>query len=175
MQNSMDEKTKLEQYAEMQALVQKEIETQFPKLYQQYATKYGVASVPLHTHNGVDSPTIGNESVFNFTRLPASESTPQYIPAGATGPGVASLSQLAGQVIDNPVGSALGNPSTVFVMPLPIVWGQGVGVQSQFNGGNAPEGSTLVFHNSETRALNQFWWRADGKWYGVIATLGPMS
>lgn len=52
------DKTKLEQYAQFQAYVQKEIQTQFPKLYQQYADKYGVASVPLHTHNGIDSPRV---------------------------------------------------------------------------------------------------------------------
>lgn len=50
--------SKLQQYAQIQALVQKEIDTQFPKLYKQYADKYGVASVPLHTHNGLDSPKI---------------------------------------------------------------------------------------------------------------------
>lgn len=47
--------SKLEQYADMQAMVQKEIETQFPKLYEQYATKFGVADVPLHKHNKLDS------------------------------------------------------------------------------------------------------------------------
>lgn len=47
--------TKLQKYAEIQAMVQKEIQSEFPKLYQQYATKFGVADVPLHTHNGLDS------------------------------------------------------------------------------------------------------------------------
>jgi len=50
--------TKLEQYADIQALVRKEIETMFPQLYSQQATKYGVAKVPLHVHNGFDAPQI---------------------------------------------------------------------------------------------------------------------
>jgi hypothetical protein len=55
-------KSKLEQYAAIQPMVQKDIETKlnsmFESLYKQYATKYGVASTPLHTHNGLDSPRI---------------------------------------------------------------------------------------------------------------------
>lgn len=51
-------KSKMQAYEQIQAMVQKEIEVQFPKLYQQYADKYGVASVPLHTHNGFDSPKV---------------------------------------------------------------------------------------------------------------------
>lgn len=47
--------TKLEQYEQIQGMVRKEIEGMFPALYAQQATKYGVAEVPLHTHNGYDS------------------------------------------------------------------------------------------------------------------------
>lgn len=54
----MAEKSKLEKYSDIQALVQKEIQAQFPKLYAQEATKYGVAKTPLHRHNGLDSPRI---------------------------------------------------------------------------------------------------------------------
>jgi len=53
-----EKKTKLEQYADIQPMVQKEIQSQFEKLYKQYATKYGVASVPRHTHNGFDAPKV---------------------------------------------------------------------------------------------------------------------
>lgn len=45
----------MQKYADIQALVQQEIAAQFPKLYDQYATKFGVAQTPLHTHNGIDS------------------------------------------------------------------------------------------------------------------------
>lgn len=55
--------TKLEQYAEIQGLVRKEIETMFPQLYSQQATKYGVAKVPLHVHNGFDAPQIKQSNI----------------------------------------------------------------------------------------------------------------
>lgn len=58
-----NQQTKLEQYQNIQAMVQKEIQEQFPKLYEQYATKFGVAEVPLHTHNGIDSPRIKQQDV----------------------------------------------------------------------------------------------------------------
>jgi len=58
-----DKQTKLQQYAEIQAMVQKEIKTMFPTLYSQEATKYGVASVPLHEHNGFDSNKISQANV----------------------------------------------------------------------------------------------------------------
>ncbi len=65
-------KTKLEQYENIQALVQKEIETQFPKLYHQYAAKFGVADVPLHYHNGFDAPQIPAENIVNKMRASGS-------------------------------------------------------------------------------------------------------
>jgi hypothetical protein len=58
-----DKKTKLEAYQDIQAMVQKEVETMFPKLYAEQATKYGVAKVPLHTHNGLDAPFIPGNNV----------------------------------------------------------------------------------------------------------------
>lgn len=68
----MEDKTKLEQYAEIQPLVQKEIESQFQRLYQQYASKYGVASVPLHTHNGLDAPKINSANLTQGLRASGS-------------------------------------------------------------------------------------------------------
>lgn len=67
-----DKQTKLEVFAELQPLIQKEIETQFPKLYQQYAAKFGVADVPLHYHNGFDAPKIPQENITQSLRASGS-------------------------------------------------------------------------------------------------------
>ena len=64
-----DKQTKMERYQEMQAMVQKEIEKMFPKLYSQEATKYGVAATPFHQHNGLDSPQISQDNVILTNKL----------------------------------------------------------------------------------------------------------
>jgi len=64
--------TKLEQYERIQAMVQKEIATQFPALYRQEATKYGVASVPLHEHNGLDANKISQANIVPSLRASGS-------------------------------------------------------------------------------------------------------
>ena len=64
-----DKQTKMERYQEMQAMVQKEIEKMFPKLYSQEATNYGVAATPCHQHNGLDSPQISQDNVILTNKL----------------------------------------------------------------------------------------------------------
>lgn len=119
--------TKLEQYAEIEALVKKTAEDTARRVYAEEATKYGVAKTPLHRHNGADSPTIGDGSINNFLALPATESTPAYgNQAASTGtPGVANVTLLGGQVINNPADAGFANPANVWVMPIPIIQGYG--------------------------------------------------
>lgn len=50
-------------YASLQPFIIKEIQTQFPQQYDEYATKYGVAETPLHTHNGLDSPKLSQANI----------------------------------------------------------------------------------------------------------------
>ena len=157
--------TKLEQFAELQPLIQKEIQTEFAKLYHQYANKYGVASVPLHRHNGSDSPIIGNASIFNFTALPA------------TPGGVANEDVLDAQVINNPAQNADGNknpnPANIYVMPIPIIYSSsGVGPGSAFEGGDAPQG-TLVFFDGANATLSGLWAKTQNGWYRIATTSGP--
>lgn len=120
--------TKLEQYAEIEALVKKTAEDTARQVYNEMATKYGVAKTPLHRHNGADSPTIGDGSITNFIQLPATQNTPAYgNGAASTGtPGVANETLLGQQVIDNPAQAGFGNPANVWVMPIPIIHGFGV-------------------------------------------------
>lgn len=120
--------TKLEQYAEIEAIVKKTAEDAARKIYAEEATKYGVAKTPLHRHNGADSPTIGDGSINNFIQLPATANTPAYgNQAASTGtPGVANLALLGGQVINNPADAGFANPANVWVMPIPVIQGYGV-------------------------------------------------
>ena len=50
--------TKLQKYADIQAMVQQEIRSLFGPLYSQYAKQFGVNKVPTHTHNGTDAVRI---------------------------------------------------------------------------------------------------------------------
>ena len=50
--------TKLQKYADIQAMVQQEIRSMFGPLYSQYAKQFGVNKVPTHTHNGTDAVRI---------------------------------------------------------------------------------------------------------------------
>lgn len=158
--NDGTQNTKLQQYEAIQPFVQKEIADMFEQQYKQYATKYGVASVPLHRHNGADAPTIGDESITNFGPLPSTEG------------GVANLLVLGGQLFNNEVDIATGrslngngSPPKVFVMTVPVVYGYGVGSGSAFNGGDAPEGTVLLFSNGD--GINQILWRAGTTWRGI--------
>lgn len=127
---------KANRYADMQAFVQKEIQTQFETLYKQYATKYGVASVPLHRHNGADSPTLSPSSIDS------------YLPLPGTSGGVASPDVLTdGQVVNdtnqanNSQLAATVTSQTIYVDPFPILYDT---ESDGFQGGEAPIGTSLI-------------------------------
>ncbi len=58
-------KTKLQQYQEIQALVQKEARDVATKVYKELATQYGVNKSPIHYHDGVDLPPIYQKDIVN--------------------------------------------------------------------------------------------------------------
>lgn len=162
----MADQTKLQQYADMQPFVQKDIQTMFESLYEQMASKYGVASVPLHRHNGADSPKIGDQSVTNFVTLPSVEN------------GVLSVTNLGTQVVNslalNPSGNQSQAPATVFDMPVPVIYASsGVGPGSSFNLGDAPQGTVIMFANV-TAVTSNLWVKTLLGWYGFNASVGPL-
>lgn len=63
-------KTKLQQYADIQALVQKDARDVAKKVYKEESdkSKYKVPQVPYHTHNGSDSPSIREWDVIKNIR-----------------------------------------------------------------------------------------------------------
>lgn len=64
------EKSNLEKYAEIQALVQKEARAIAMEVYKKEGTQFGVAKVPYHIHNGTDSPEIVSPSVSYIGFIP---------------------------------------------------------------------------------------------------------
>ena len=91
-------------------------------------TQFDVSSMPYHTHNQTDSPRIPPTSVLNFVNLPATKGT-----------------ETSGVISTDNIG--VSYPPFPTVYPIPIITGYGVGVYSQFNGGEAPVGSSLMFQN----------------------------
>lgn len=80
---------------------------------QQRDAQYGVSRVPVHTHNGLDSPAISAHDVTGFQTLPG------------TGQGVVSTSLLNGQNYLGPPTTTTLNPSRVVQYPLLVIYGSG--------------------------------------------------
>lgn len=129
--------------------------------------QYTVTRVPVHTHNNTDAPNIPSSNVTGFQSLPAQ---PNQSPSG----GVISLLMLDGQTVNGiPNTPSSSNPPAVYTYPVPFIWGYGVGTHSAFNGGTAPEGTLIAFHNGD--GINQLWIMMESKWRGVNLDQGPIS
>lgn len=122
-------------------------------VYAQKGTQYGVATVPAHSHNGIDSNIIPGASLEGF------------IPLQGTNGGVISPDVLLSQYVNNAYGTG-GPPDSIYAPRLNIIYGNEGGGQPTFNGGNALEG-TMVFFNNTTGPRNQIWVFAAGAWHGV--------
>ncbi len=59
----------LDNYMKMSEFVKKEARDEAIKVYEEMATKFGVASIPVHTHNGIDTPMIPEDNVFPTNKL----------------------------------------------------------------------------------------------------------
>lgn len=128
-------------------------------VYAKEGSQYGVARVPAHTHNGVDSNNIVPTSVTGFLPLPA------------TLDGVVNPIVLQNQIVTQ------GNTSRGYgrfesvgqssfpIFPMPIIYGNGAGTDSEFQGGEAPEGTLIFFNNGPT--ISGLWIRSGGNWFGI--------
>lgn len=109
-------------------------------------SQYAVNRVPVHTHNGIDSPNLSPTSTQGFVPLPSNGT-----PVGSEG----VLGLLGAQTVNGPPNTnASFNPPTVVVYPIPTIYGFGVGVNSAFNGGEAPQGTVLMFDNNGSATLS---------------------
>lgn len=111
-------------------------------------TQYGFSSIPFHIHNQTDSPILPPTSVGGFVPLPANNPTGVVSPKvlNPSGPGTES------QIVNHRATTHAQQPPAVYVFPVPIIYGYGVGGYSAFNGGDAPIGSLVCFSNAGTTA-----------------------
>lgn len=127
-------------------MTEADVERIATQVYQKYGTRFGNPQVPVHYHNNIDSPFL-----------------PQFQAVNTGNNGVFSSKNLAGQVLNINQTTGQGQ-SNVYSVPIPIIYGNGVGSASEFNGGDANNGSLVIFNNG---AINQLWWRVQDQWWGV--------
>ena len=123
----------------------------------------GNPTIDPHSHNGTDNLNINPVDLIGWTPLPTN--TQQYLNevTGLQEYGFASPQQLAGGDSSH-LGQYVVN-TNLAQYPIPIIIGNGVGTQSQFEGGYAPEGTLVFFNNGTT--LSGLYIRVDGIWRGV--------
>lgn len=114
--------------------------------------QFNPSKIANHLHNGKDT-----------NKLPIS-SIDSSIPITGTAGGVFDPVILNTQKINNQYTSNFLNPNTVFVLPVNIIYGFGVGIHSAFNGGNALPGTMVFFENSAGSSL---WINTFNGWRGV--------
>lgn len=122
------------------------------------AGRFQLASVPRHIHNGADAPKIPGTSVTSLLTVPS-------------GPG-----DVLGNTLDTQSFSYLGKigQTPVLALPLGVIYGYGAGVHSAFNGGDAPDGTMLLFTNGD--AASYLVIKSSGSssgWFGInLTTVG---
>jgi len=106
-----------------------------------------------HKHTGLDSLKIPIGSI----------ETAGPLNGGTTG--VLSPDVLGNQKVNNEYTTDKKNPNTINTIPLNIIYGFGVGTESAFNAGDAPNGTILFFENGLT--LSGLWIKTENGWYGI--------
>lgn len=114
---------------------------------------FDVSNVPIHTHNGTDSVPIPISSILTS------------IPIDATAAGVLNENVLDSQKVNNEYTTGRKNPQSIYVLPVNVIYGNGVGIHSAFNGGDAEPGTMVFFENGLT--LSGLWIKTINGWYGI--------
>lgn len=125
----------------------------------------GSPNIPPHSHNGTDGLNIAPVDLIGFSPIPSSFQKFQN-PDGSSEYGYGSPAKLVSG--DGTHFAQYINDQNTAVYPIPIVVGNGVGVQGAFEGGYAPEGTMVLFAGIAQPIL---YIRFDGGWYGVVLTL----
>lgn len=63
------DKSKNQQFSELEPLLRRIANEEAVKVYQDKGTRWGVAEVPIHVHNGVDSPQLSEDNIILTTKL----------------------------------------------------------------------------------------------------------
>ncbi len=124
----------------------KELEKIILELQRKVAKLEADRTPKLHAHTGFDSNKV---SGYNLKEV---------LPIGDIGVGLdAKNARTAGN--GQTFGGGFGS------LPIPIIRGFGVGGSSAFVGGDAPDGTMLLFTNGLTLSGLQI--RSDGEWYTI--------
>lgn len=134
-------------------------EQKIRKIIQEEITNYltlkqfNISKIQGHEHNGSD-----------VVKIPIS-SISESIPITGTEGGVFNKTILDTQKVNIEYTSGIPNPKTVYTLPVNIIYGNGVGVASAFNGGEAEPGTMVFFENGLT--LSALWIKTINGWYGI--------
>lgn len=122
----------------------------------------GSPDVPPHSHDGGDGLQVDIVNVIGISSV-ASNNIKYLNPTT----GRSEISFLGNLTPGNSshAPQTFDNTDVTFLTRVPIIQGNGVGVQSSFNGGYAPNGTLMFFANGTL--LNGLYVRANDQWYGV--------
>lgn len=122
----------------------------------------GSPCVPPHSHNDTDNLAVRPVDLVGWSSIPVS--TQKYLneATGLMEYGFGSPQMLAGG--DSSHVSQFVNDTNIAMYPIPVVVGNGVGAQSAFEGGWAPEGTLVFFLNG---SISYLYIRVDGMWRGI--------
>lgn len=142
--------TKLEKFQEIEELVRKISKEEAEKVYGSNGTQFGVPQVPIHIGDGVDTsrtPIASIDGIITVNRTSQNNATGYASPA----------------VLGNQTFISTTPAVQTISFPINIIRGFGVGGDSQFNGGDAPDGTVVLFTNGLTLSTLNI--RSDGQWY----------
>lgn len=158
--------TPLTQVSQLMPLIEKIATDIATKIVEQKLNEaqFKPPKVPDHHHNGIDSIGLSLNALPNIF----------YTLSSVEG-GVVASTTLGNQIVNQgPLSIGYGNFSSgtfkskggsFFTAPIPVIYGNGVGVDSQFNGGDAPPGTVIFFENGNT--ISGLWVNIDGTtWRG---------
>jgi hypothetical protein len=132
--------------SKLRQIIQQEIQT-FMRNGQ-----FNLTKIQQHEHNGTDT-----------VNIPISSISSSFPIQGSNG-GVFDPTILNGQKVNLEYTTLKKNPNTVYVLPVNIIYGFGVGVDSAFNGGVASPGTMVFLENS---TLSTLWINTINGWRGV--------
>lgn len=124
--------------------------------------QYKPPKVPDHHHNSVDSARVNLADVDNVYTL-SGTGTGIISPATLQNQSISQGSFLAGY--GNLSLGATPNKIVVTSSPIPTIYGHGGGADSQFNGGDAPDGTLIFFNNGVS--ISGLWIMQSGTWFGI--------
>lgn len=130
----------------------------------QQEAQYSVARVPVHTHNNIDAPNVPAPNVTGFLPLSA-------VDGGVLDPdNLETRTAFWEQVTLDGGQTNTGNRALIPVFPVPIISGDKGEEAFDFAGGDAPDGTLLLYKGGD---YWQLWGMFFGSWKGITLPFSP--